>query len=149
VLATFRKISLAFTATEWLIVVGSLAVWSVIVAGGYLFVPDDVYFYLHIADEISTGHGSTFNEIVPTNGYHPLWMGVCVLLRIVVAGRQHLAQCLFTVCAALHVVSLWLLARVLTRVEVRHRWPALLLLAYYLVNNAAGSELHLRACLPG
>lgn len=34
---------------------------------------DDAYFYLKIADNISSGFGSTFDKINPTNGYHPLW----------------------------------------------------------------------------
>lgn len=37
---------------------------------------DDAFFYLTIARNIARGAGSTFDGIVTTNGYHPLWMGV-------------------------------------------------------------------------
>ena len=37
------------------------------------YVQDDFYYYLKIAQNIAQGRGSTFNGIVPTNGYHPLW----------------------------------------------------------------------------
>jgi hypothetical protein len=34
---------------------------------------DDFFYYLKVAQNLAHGHGSTFNGIVPTNGYHPLW----------------------------------------------------------------------------
>jgi hypothetical protein len=42
------------------------------------FIRDDAYYYFKVAQNISEGHGSTFDGINPTNGYHPLWMLVCV-----------------------------------------------------------------------
>ncbi len=46
------------------------------------YVQDDFYYYLKVAQNIAHGNGSTFNGIVPTNGYHPLWeaLFVCVSL---------------------------------------------------------------------
>ncbi len=42
--------------------------------------PDDAFYYFDIARSIVAGHGSTFNGIDPTNGFHPLWL--LVLLPI-------------------------------------------------------------------
>ncbi len=42
------------------------------------FTRDDAYYYFKVAENISEGHGSTFDRINVTNGYHPLWMAVCV-----------------------------------------------------------------------
>jgi len=42
------------------------------------FTRDDAYYYFKVAQNISEGHGSTFDGINPTNGYHPLWTLVCV-----------------------------------------------------------------------
>ncbi|MFT3894884.1 MAG: hypothetical protein QM730_24910 [Anaerolineales bacterium] len=42
------------------------------------FTRDDAYYYFKVAQNISEGHGSTFDGINPTNGYHPLWMIVCI-----------------------------------------------------------------------
>jgi len=42
------------------------------------FIRDDAYYYFKVAQNISEGHGSTFDGINPTNGYHPLWMLVCI-----------------------------------------------------------------------
>ena len=39
-----------------------------------IFFEDDFYYYLKIAQNLAHGVGSTFNGIVPTNGYHPLWL---------------------------------------------------------------------------
>ena len=42
------------------------------------FTRDDAYYYFKVAQNISEGHGSTFDGINPTNGYHPLWTLACV-----------------------------------------------------------------------
>jgi len=42
------------------------------------FVRDDAYYYFKVAQNIVEGHGSTFDGINVTNGYHPLWMLVCI-----------------------------------------------------------------------
>jgi len=42
------------------------------------FTRDDAYYYFKVAQNISEGHGSTFDGIDVTNGYHPLWMLVCI-----------------------------------------------------------------------
>jgi len=42
------------------------------------FTRDDAYYYFKVAQNITEGKGSTFDGINPTNGYHPLWMVVCI-----------------------------------------------------------------------
>lgn len=42
------------------------------------FIRDDAYYYYKVAQNISEGRGSTFDGIHPTNGYHPLWLLICV-----------------------------------------------------------------------
>ncbi len=42
------------------------------------FIRDDAYYYFKVAQNISEGRGSTFDGIHPTNGYHPLWLAVCI-----------------------------------------------------------------------
>jgi hypothetical protein len=42
------------------------------------FIRDDAYYYFKVAQNISEGHGSTFDGIHLTNGYHPLWLLVCI-----------------------------------------------------------------------
>ena len=42
------------------------------------FTRDDAYYYFKVAQNISEGHGSTFDGINRSNGYHPLWMLVCI-----------------------------------------------------------------------
>ncbi len=42
------------------------------------FIRDDAYYYFKVAENISEGHGSTLDGIHPTNGYHPLWLLICI-----------------------------------------------------------------------
>ncbi|MCE9647433.1 MAG: hypothetical protein K8S20_15675 [Chloroflexi bacterium] len=42
------------------------------------FSRDDAYYYFKVAQNITQGMGSTFDGINATNGYHPLWMIVCI-----------------------------------------------------------------------
>ncbi|MBI5945286.1 MAG: hypothetical protein HY864_13020 [Chloroflexi bacterium] len=44
----------------------------------FWFSRDDAYYYFKTAQNISLGLGSTFDGINLTNGYHPLWMLVCI-----------------------------------------------------------------------
>jgi len=64
---------------------GSIALLSAVFLGLVLanptwFMFDDAYFYLQIAGHLAEGHGSTFHGFGWTNGYHPLWLSVCVPL---------------------------------------------------------------------
>ncbi|MEI8366059.1 MAG: hypothetical protein WCF65_06545 [Parachlamydiaceae bacterium] len=52
------------------------------------FLADDAYFYLQLADNIRLGHGSTFHQITPTNGYHPLWLLCCVVGAFISGGSK-------------------------------------------------------------
>ena len=42
------------------------------------FSSDDAYYYFKTAQNIAEGKGITFDGFYPTNGFHPLWMAVCV-----------------------------------------------------------------------
>ncbi len=46
------------------------------------FVADDAFYYVQIARNIAAGHGSTFDGVIATNGYHPLWMLACVFFHV-------------------------------------------------------------------
>ncbi len=45
-----------------------------------LFVQDDLLYYLKVAQNLAQGNGSTFNGMVATNGYQPLWFLVLTVL---------------------------------------------------------------------
>jgi hypothetical protein len=49
-------------------------------ASWLVFVQDDLLYYLKVAQNLAHGHGSTFNGIVPTNGYQPLWFLILTAL---------------------------------------------------------------------
>jgi hypothetical protein len=49
---------------------------------------DDTYFYLQVAWNFARGMGSTFNTIMPTNGYHPLWMLLCAAVYKIVGSSK-------------------------------------------------------------
>ena len=69
---------------EILLVTGILAISAYVAFSDAYYLPtswftrDDAYYYFKVAQNISEGHGSSFDGINPTNGYHPLWMLVCI-----------------------------------------------------------------------
>ena len=80
------------------------------------FVRDDAYYYFKVAQNISEGHGSTFDGINLTNGYHPLWTLVCV--PIFALARFDLIlplRVLLLVMAAFSVITSILLFRLLKK----------------------------------
>jgi hypothetical protein len=42
------------------------------------FTKDDSYYYFKVAENIAEGHGITFDGISQANGFHPLWMLLCI-----------------------------------------------------------------------
>ncbi len=48
---------------------------------------DDFFYYLEAAKHILAGQGSTFDGVHLTNGYHPLWMLVCITLLKQFSGK--------------------------------------------------------------
>ncbi len=42
------------------------------------YLTDDAFYYFKTAQNIAEGIGITFDGIAPTNGFHPLWMIICV-----------------------------------------------------------------------
>jgi hypothetical protein len=68
---------------------------------------DDAFYYFKIASNIATGHGSTFDTIHRTNGYHPLWMLVLVVISFVSTGKAFfiLLQAVTFLCFAITFFS--------------------------------------------
>ena len=83
------------------------------------FTRDDAYYYFKVAQNISEGRGSTFDGINTTNGYHPLWMLICV--PIFALARFDLIlplRVLLLVMSGLSVATAILLYRLIGRVFV-------------------------------
>src|SRR3954451_4673324 len=77
-----RSGSMSPTKVLVLAAVAVAAVWLVIVVvwrdAPFALTFDDAFYYFGIARNVAHGHGSTFDGIDPTNGYHPLWMLIAV-----------------------------------------------------------------------
>lgn len=68
---------------------------------------DDFFYYAVAARNMLAGRGSSFDGIHATNGYHPLWMLVCLEAESVFHGRAlFLALALLTIAAAMTVYAL-------------------------------------------
>jgi len=74
---------------------------------------DDMFYYLEIARNIGEGNGPTFDGSTPTNGWHPLWMGLLVLLQTMVGDAAALVHVALSVLVLAHLatgVALWRVA---------------------------------------
>lgn len=90
----------------WLVAVAALVgLWLVFVMPvDWLIVnvvADDCFYYLTIARNIAWGNGSTFDGVIQTNGYHPLFMLLLIPLAWVTGGAEVLC---FRLALALLVV---------------------------------------------
>ena len=54
------------------------------------FANDDAFYYFVTARNTGTGAGSTFDGIARTNGYHPLWMLLCIPIFTLLKGELFL-----------------------------------------------------------
>jgi hypothetical protein len=111
--------------------------------GGHRFIPDDVYFYLKISDAIARGAGSTFNGLVPTNGYHPLWMLVCVAARFITGADPALRiQAHLAISALGNLLAVVAAYGAAKSSKQELTGLAVVLIAAYVTFNPLGSELH-------
>jgi hypothetical protein len=97
------------------------------------FTRDDAYYYFKVAQNVSEGNGLTFDGINPTNGYHPLWLFVCI--PIFTLARFDLIlplRILLIVLAALNAATGVLIYRVVSRTLSE---PIAMLAAAYWVFN--------------
>lgn len=71
---------------------------------------DDSFYYLEISKNVAEGKGVTFDEVSKTNGFHPLWMGVTILLANISSSPHHLLEyTLLTGYILIFISSLYLL----------------------------------------
>ena len=117
------------------------ALWVIVL----LLVPnrtfaDDSYFYLMVAWNMARGMGSTFNTLMPTNGYHPLWMLLLTLVYKVIPDRVPALHGVAALLALLDGLMLLTVARLLRRVG-GHLWPvAFALLVPFVFGSQLGTE---------
>jgi hypothetical protein len=115
-----------FKRIPWFEIILAAAIMGVVLYGAFSdaqnfprnwFDRDDAYYYFKVAQNISEGRGSTFDGVNLTNGYHPLWMLICV--PIFALARFDLIlplRILFVVMGVLSVITSILLYRFLKRV---------------------------------
>lgn len=89
----------------------------------HLLTFDDAFYYFGIARNIADGAGSTFDGLHLTNGYHPLWMLVCVATYLVGFDDVAAIRALLVLQLATWVGALWVLAGVVARAV--GSWPLL------------------------
>ena len=101
---------------------------------------DDSYFYLQVAWNIARGMGSTFNNVIPTNGYHPLYMLLCVAVFKVFPERMVAIHAVAAVNVLLDALMLVEVRRILLRTG-GDLWPiALVLLVPFSFLTQLGTE---------
>jgi len=109
---------------EWpglLVCLGWLAVIWLLPDAEFAICYDDAYYYCQIARNLLAGYGSTFDRINFTNGYHPLWLGVCLLIYGLGLTGEFAVKTLLTLQVAMWA---WVLVQSLAMVrESLGDWP--------------------------
>lgn len=110
------------------------------------FFADDSFFYLQVGRNFALGHGSTFNRLMPTNGYHPLWMLLCAAVYRLFPDRIVGFHMVAALIVALNVIVLLVVAKLLHRLQAP-AWIAWTLLIPFLFGLQLGTESSLSAAM--
>lgn len=95
--------------------------------------PDDAFYYLNIARNIRLGHGSAFSPGEPTNGYHPLWMAILVIIQFLFnPSAKPFVGCTMLLAVSCNAAAALALRSLLTQVGASARQVALGALLYLL-----------------
>jgi hypothetical protein len=109
---------------------------------------DDAYFYLQVASNIHEGHGSTFNAITRTNGYHPLWMLMCVAgFKLGGGGRLAALHVVIAMQQMMAVAMVFMLYRITRIANIRHWFVALPMLLLYFSTRLYCSEAYINGAM--
>lgn len=112
------------------------------------FIQDDAYFYLQVAHNVAAGNGSTFHQLTPTNGYHPLWLLACTAISALAPDKGLALHLAITAQVLLVAALAWCF-----RAIAVHLWPGIwqpglaLLVGFLLVTTVYASEAALNALL--
>jgi hypothetical protein len=110
------------------------------------FFADDSFFYLQVGRNFALGHGSTFNQLMPTNGYHPLWMLLCAAVYRIFPDRITGLHMVAVLIVILNIVVLLVATRLLRRLQAP-AWVAWTILIPFLFGLQLGTESSLSAAL--
>lgn len=110
----------------WIRLVTVCALWSVAAAviitsaRADAIVADDAYYYFELARNAAAGKGFTFDELAPTNGFHPLWAWLLVPVFWLFSASYWVP---IHVALALSCACMVATALILFRLFARHRSP--------------------------
>ncbi len=110
------------------------------------FFADDSFFYLVVGRNFALGYGSTFNRLMPTNGYHPIWMLLCAAVYRVFPNRETGLHLIAALIVALNIVVLVVAAQLL-RLLRAPTWVAWTILIPFLFGLQLGTESSLSAAM--
>ena len=106
------------------------------------FAEDDFFYYLKVAQNLALGHGSTFNGLVATNGYHPLWFIVLAVFSCFSTGPTAI-KIFLSLSLVIATLSTYFLCRTLMHLAGLKRHGTQRLLASALACYCAIYSLHL------
>lgn len=130
-------------------VAASLVLWALYLLPAQLapshFVHDDSYFYVQIAQNVVSGRGSTFHGITPTNGYHPLWLLVCVFALAASGGSKPTGLHLVAFVQAVLLLGIVIAFRHVARLAglSSAALGMLVLAGFFMSTGLCASEAHL------
>jgi hypothetical protein len=121
------------------------AVW--VVRQPWIYVADDALFYFQIAYNVGHGHGLTFSGLMPTNGFHPFWLLVCVPFGWLASSKQWMLTSISVLIVLLNTATSIAARDLFRRAGLPHPSAAVLFAAPYLFFALIGTEGHLSALL--
>lgn len=96
---------------------------------------DDAYYYFQIGRELARGHGSTFNGLDHTNGYHPLWQLICAAPFVVGLAGLAAVRALLVLQLGLWALTLWIVAGIVGPRLTRTSTPTVAVLLALAAGN--------------
>lgn len=135
----------------FLIILGAVALLLFIVPPHlwpHNYPADDAYFYMQVASNIHEGHGSTFNEITRTNGYHPLWGLMCVAgFKLGGGGRLAALHIVIAMQQMMALAMLYMFYRIARLLRLSHSVVAIPMFLLYFTTRLYCSEAYINGAM--
>lgn len=73
-------------------------------------IADDMFYYLTIAKQFLAGNGISFDGLTRTNGFHPLYMGLTIIVQFLIQNKEVVVRALLILSACWGIITGLILA---------------------------------------
>lgn len=83
--------------------------------------PDDAFYYFEIAENFTSDYMITFDDLSPTNGFHPLWLFSIIPIFFLTSSKFLAIHLVLTLSAFISGLGIYFLYKLLSLIDIKEK----------------------------